>query len=97
VTRKITTAVYYEALFRHQARITEESNKKPQELLSAVTFEGKRVIYGRYRPIGYAAQTVGLYIAEVLLIYCRMLHVLSEPMDFFLFLQEIRVFASWFF
>ena len=51
--------------FWHQARITEKSNSKPQELLSAVTFESRNVpnansyqgvTFGRY--IGYAAQRV---------------------------------------
>jgi len=51
--------------FRHQARITEESNNKPQKLLSAVTFESRNVpnansyqgvTFGRYKV--YAAQTV---------------------------------------
>lgn len=46
VTRRRTSAMEYELLFGHQARITEENNKKPQELLSAVT-SGSRKFRGQ--------------------------------------------------
>ena len=67
VTRKRTSAMEYEALFGHQVRITGENNKKPQEILSAVTSGSRKfpsansyqpVTYGSF--IGYGAQTVSL-------------------------------------